>query len=45
MCEDRSFEDEEELLRIANHEELRGAFAAADAKYDSGLFNYFDDAP
>lgn len=45
VCEDRSFEDEEELLRIASFEELREAFAAADAKYDSGLFNYLDDAP
>lgn len=45
VCEDRSFEDEEELLRITNYEELREAFAAADAKYDSGLFNYLDDAP
>ena len=45
VCEDRSFEDEEELLRIASFEELREVFAAADAKYDSGLFNYLDDAP
>lgn len=45
VCEDRSFEDKEELLRIASFEELREAFAAADAKYDSGLFNYLDDAP
>ncbi len=45
MCEDRSFEDEEELLCIANYEELREAFAVADAKYDSGLYNYLDDAP
>ncbi len=45
VCEDRSFEDEEELLRIATYEELREAFMAADEKYDSGLFNYLDDAP
>lgn len=45
VCEDRSFEDEEELLRIATYEELRDIFAAADEKYDSGLFNYLDDAP
>lgn len=45
VCEDRNFEDEEELLRIATYEELRNVFAAADEKYDSGLFNYLDDAP
>lgn len=45
VCEDRNFEDEEELLRIATYEELRDVFAAADEKYDSGLFNYLDDAP
>lgn len=45
VCEDRRFEDEEELLRIATYEELRNTFAAADEKYDSGLFNYLDDAP
>lgn len=45
VCEDRSFEDEEELLRIASYEELREAFASADAKYDSGLFDYLEDAP
>ena len=45
VCEDRSFEDKEELLRIATYGELRDAFAAADEKYDSGLFNYLDDAP
>ena len=45
VCEDRSFEDKEELLRIASFEGLRETFAVADAKYDSGLFNYLDDAP
>ena len=45
VCEDRSFEDEEELLGITSYEEMRGLFAYADAKYDSGLFDYLDDAP
>ena len=45
VCEDRSFEDEEELLGIASYEELRRLFACADEKYDSGLFDYLDDAP
>lgn len=45
VCEDRNFEDEEELLGIVSYEELRSLFASADTKYDSGLFNYLDDAP
>lgn len=45
VCEDRSFEDEEELLRISSYDELRNVFESADAKYDSGLFDYLDDAP
>lgn len=45
VCEDRCFEDEGELLCITTYEELRDAFAAADEKYDSGLFHYLDDAP
>jgi type I restriction-modification system DNA methylase subunit len=45
VCEDRSFEDPEELLRITSYEELRNLFEAADRKYDSGLFAYLDDAP
>lgn len=45
VCEDRSFEDKEELLRISTYEELRGTFETADAKYDSGLFHYLDDSP
>lgn len=45
VCEDRSFEDEEELLSIATYDELRSLFASADTKYDSGLFDYLDDAP
>ena len=45
VCEDRNFEDDEELLLITTYAELRDTFAQADAKYDSGLFNYLDDAP
>ncbi len=44
VCEDRDFEDEEDLLKISTYEELREVFAAADAKYDSGLFDHLDDA-
>lgn len=44
VCEDRSFEDPEELLSITSFEELRSTFASADEKYDSGLFTYLDDA-
>lgn len=45
VCEDRSFENEEELLNVTSYEELRSLFASADAKYDSSLFSYLDDAP
>jgi len=45
VCEDRSFEDPEELLRITSYEDLHKSFEAADKKYDSGLFDYIDDAP
>lgn len=44
VCEDRDFEDPEELLNISSFDELRSVFAAADKKYDSGLFDYLDDA-
>lgn len=43
VCEDRSFEDPEELLAIQSFDELRSLFASADEKYDSGLFAYLDD--
>ena len=45
VCEDRSFEDEGELLGITSYSELREVFISADEKYDSNLFNYLDDAP
>lgn len=45
VCEDRSFEDPEELLTITCFDELRSLFSSADDKYDSGLFKYLDDAP
>lgn len=45
VCEDRSFSADGELLSVSTYEELKSLFADADAKYDSGLFNYLDDAP
>lgn len=44
VCEDRSFEETEELLHIGSYRQLRKVFEAADKKYDSGLFDYLDDA-
>lgn len=45
VCEDRHFENEEELLGITSYKQLKDLFVSADEKYGSGLFNYLDDAP
>ncbi|WP_412070591.1 Eco57I restriction-modification methylase domain-containing protein [Rubrivirga sp. IMCC43871] len=39
ICEDRRFERYEQLREIETMEELEALFAAADAKYNSGLFD------
>lgn len=43
-CEDRSFEEPNLLLNITSSSDLEDVFSAADAKYDSGLFDYLADA-
>ena len=43
ICEDRCFEDYESLKAITTYQELRGLFAAADQKYDSGLFELLEE--
>ena len=42
ICEDRCLEDYESLRGITTYQELRALFAAADQKYDSGLFELLD---
>ena len=43
ICEDRCLENYEALRAITTYEELRALFAAADQKYDSGLFELLDE--
>ena len=43
ICEDRSFEQYETLKRIRTYESLKQLFAAADQKYDSGLFEVLEE--
>lgn len=42
-CEDRCFENYESLKAITTYQELRARFAAADQKYDSGLFELLEE--
>lgn len=43
ICEDRCFENYESLKSITTYQELRALFAAADQKYDSGLFELLEE--
>lgn len=43
ICEDRCFENYESLRSVNTYQELRTLFAAADQKYDSGLFELLDE--
>lgn len=43
ICEDRSFEDYETLKHVSSFDELKKLFEAADAKYDSGLFELLEE--
>lgn len=43
ICEDRCFENYESLRAITTYQELRALFAAADQKYDSGLFELLEE--
>lgn len=43
ICEDRCLENYELLRSITTYQELRALFAAADKKYDSGLFELLDE--
>ena len=43
ICEDRSFERYETLREIHTYGELKGLFATADKKYDSGLFAVLEE--
>ena len=43
ICEDRCFENYESLKAIATYQDLRTMFAAADQKYDSGLFELLEE--
>lgn len=43
ICEDRCFENYESLKSITTYQELRELFAAADQKYDSGLFELLEE--
>lgn len=45
VCEDRAFGVGTTLLSISTYEDLKKLFADADVKFDSGLFDYLDDAP
>jgi len=44
ICEDRHLECYEALRRITNYSELKELFLSADRKYNSGLFDFIDDA-
>lgn len=43
ICEDRYFENYESLRAITTYQALRDLFAAADQKYDSGLFELLEE--
>lgn len=43
ICEDKNLENYESLRRITTYQELKGLFAVADQKYDSGLFEMLDE--
>lgn len=43
ICEDRCLENYESLKAITTYQELRALFAAADQKYDSGLFELLEE--
>lgn len=43
ICEDRNFEQYETLKQIKSYSELKELFAAADQKYDSGLFDVLEE--
>lgn len=43
ICEDRCFENYESLKAITTYQDLRTMFAAADQKYDSGLFELLEE--
>lgn len=43
ICEDRCLENYESLRSVSTYQELKGLFAAADQKYDSGLFELLDE--
>lgn len=43
ICEDRNFEKYESLKNIETYFDLKSAFAVADRKYDSGLFELIDE--
>lgn len=43
ICEDRALERYETLHRITSYEELKALFQDADAKYNSGLFDFIED--
>ena len=43
ICEDRCFENNESLKAITTYQDLRTMFAAADQKYDSGLFELLEE--
>lgn len=43
ICEDKNLENYESLKRITTYQELKHLFAAADQKYDSGLFEMLDE--
>ena len=43
ICEDRCFENYESLKAITTYQDLRSIFAAADQKYDSGLFELLEE--
>lgn len=43
ICEDRCYENYESLKAITTYQDLRTMFAAADQKYDSGLFELLEE--
>lgn len=43
ICEDRCLENYESLRSVTTYQDLRALFAAADQKYDSGLFELLDE--
>jgi hypothetical protein len=44
ICEDRGLEGFEQLHRVTSYAELKQLFQAADKKYNSGLFDFIEDA-